>query len=81
MGRGRDKEQRLGLGAGYTKAGTENIPDNTVTHQERAKRSTRKNRNPLTKPHAELEQGGGIILPCRDLGLGTESVKENDQGN
>lgn len=31
------------------------------------------------KPHV-VGRGRGV-LPCRDLGLGTESVKENDQGN
>lgn len=36
--------------------------------------------SPATKPHKELGGAGGV-LPCRDLGLGTESVKENDQGN
>ena len=32
--------RRPGLGAGYTEAGTEKIPDNTATHQGQGDRST-----------------------------------------
>lgn len=56
---------------------TGNVLHGTATHQGR--KEAQRNWDPLTKPHAELGHSGGI-LPCRDLGLGTESVKENDQG-
>lgn len=52
----------------------------TLQPTREGRNEAQRNWDPVTKPHAELGHGGGI-LPCRDLGLGTESVKENDQGN
>lgn len=51
----------------------------TLQPTREGREEAQRNWDPLTKPHADLGHSGGI-LPCRDLGLGTESVKENDQG-